>query len=754
MLTRLGQFITSYPRRVLGVWGLILVAALPFASRLGEVLTSDSGEAPGSVAARVAEVASREFATDNAQQLLLVAVPKGATSPAEEEVEEAFEETGSAGAGFEATIARVRRVPFVNSVIDYRDETLLPLYRDGTYIAILNLNVAGGAEAREAMRTLQELLPRRGALTYLLSGGAAVERELQEIAKRDARRAEIFGLPLSLVVLTVAFGAVVAAGLPLLVALLSITLASAGLFFLGQLMPFATFAQTVVTMLGLATGIDYALLMVNRYREELRSGSDAREAAITTTATAGKAVVSSGFTVLIALVSLLLPPLAFIQSIGIGGIAVMLTSVLVSVTALPACLVLLGPRVNALKLTRRDPGNRSQGFWRNRAHIVMKRPWLWTVGGVLLLLALSFPALNMQVAVTGIRGLTDRTEVRQVLNILEERELEGLLRSFDVLIDFEERGFYHPSSVRAVSRFSRGAAELEGVEQTLSPTTTAGFPPLLLAQYYATPETALASPFAELVRTTVSENGRYALLRVFPPGDILPAERQRLADRLVELGRELDVAATVGGGHVGEAEWTRTLYRSFPLAIGFVYLATFLLLCLALHSILLPLKAILLNTLTVGAAFGVITLIFQYGFGAPLFGLSGGLGFVDTSVPFFIFAIVFGISMDYEVFLVSRIIEGHKQGLSDREAVAEALSTTGNVITSAALIMFVVFAVFAFSEVVLIKSLSVGLSVAVILDATLVRLVLVPAMMLLAGRWNWWLPRGVARIAKRVDMGH
>jgi RND superfamily putative drug exporter len=210
----------------------------------------------------------------------------------------------------------------------------------------------------------------------------------------------------------------------------------------------------------------------------------------------------------------------------------------------------------------------------------------------------------------------------------------------------------------------------------------------------------------------------------------------------------------IGGGHVAESDWARTLYGNFPLAISLVYLATFILLGIIFRSIVIPLKAILLNTLTVAAAFGVVTAIFQFGWAATLFGLPAGLGFVDTSVPFFIFAIVFGISMDYEVFLVSRVVEGHLQGKDDNEAVVYALSATGGVITSAATIMFVVFAAFVFSEVVLIKSLSLGLSVAVLLDATLVRLVLVPAMMAIAGRWNWWLPKPLQRLVERAPLGH
>lgn len=253
----------------------------------------------------------------------------------------------------------------------------------------------------------------------------------------------------------------------------------------------------------------------------------------------------------------------------------------------------------------------------------------------------------------------------------------------------------------------------------------------------------------------MSLNGRYALLRVFPESGITPLQAQTLETRLRDLVRQSDLDATIGGGFVIEREWASVLYRSFPWAVALVYLATFVLLGLAFRSIVIPLKSILTNTLTVSAAFGVITAVFQFGWGAPLIGLGGGFGFVETSVPIFIFAIVFGLSIDYEVFLVSRMVENHERGLNDRDAIVHAVSATGGVITSAALIMGVVFAAFLFSNVVLIKTLSLGLTAAVLFDATLVRLVVVPTVMLLAGRWNWWLPRGFAHLARRrPDLGH
>ncbi len=743
MFAFLATFISRRPRTVLFTWLLLTLLALPFAGRVGEVLSAEASVVPGSASAQVERLLSDEFSGQDQSLLVLVVRAEDAKVG-----EPAFNNA------FESLAANLRALPGVENVQDYRNAGDLSLVApDKSYaLSLLTLNQA--AEARRTLAAVDAVLAESETFTFNLSGSQAVKRELEEISGRDARRAELFGLPLSLLVLAVAFGALVAAGLPLLVAAVSVTLSYALLFALGQFVPFAVFAQTIVTMLGLATGIDYALLIVNRFREELARAANPRAAAAATVMTAGKAVTFSGFTVMIALGALLVPPLDFIRSIGLGAMVVLLMSVSVSVTALPALLALLGERVNAGRLTRRVPGQRSRAFWRKRARQVQRHPLRWALGGTLFLLLLSLPAARIVLADPGSEGLSPATDARQVQNALDETGLAGVLDSFAAVLDFGQAGFFEPESVRTASKFSREAVDISGLEQAYSPTTAGGLPPLLLSGYYATRETALESPLAELVRTTVSESGRYALVRLFPAGDLTLTEVRRVEGELRALGRDLGAEVIVGGSLVNEREWTRTLYSNFPLAAALVYLATFILLGLAFRSLLIPIKSILLNSLTVSAAFGVITLIFQYGAGISLLGLPEALGYVDSSTPIFVFAIVFGLSMDYEVFLVARVFEAHERGLSDADAVAEAMGATGGVISSAGLIMIVVFAVFISSQIVLIKTLALGLTIAIFLDITLVRLALVPAVMSLAGTWNWWLPRPLKRLAERVNMQH
>lgn len=741
MLRHIARITGRYPRWVLAGWLLIAGISLPFAARVGDVLTAQPGMAPHSVAKQVRDVLRSEFALPDDYNVVLVAHGVGTKVGAP-----AFDQA------FARVVDRIRAIPGVTAVRDHRTVTGLDLVSpDASFtVALVSMAAPDLGKAKAITTRIRASLTGEPSLRFTVAGGPATVQELEHVSERDAHNAEIFGLPISLLILIIAFGAVIASALPLLVAVASITVSLAALYAMGQVVEFAVFTQTVVTMLGLATGIDYALLMVNRFREELRHTFDPREAAERTALTAGKAVAFSGLTVVMALTGLLVPPLAFIRSIGVGTIIVLLISVSVSVTALPAALALLGHRVNWLKVTRREPGLRSRSFWRARANEIMRHPVAWTAVGVVILVAAGLPALGMQVKDPGPRGLSKATDANRTITSLEQLGLEGLLNSFDVLVDFGDQGFYTPSNVRKISQFDRDLSALPRVEAITSPMAVSSVPRLFLYQYYASPEIATKSEVAALARATISTSGRYALVRVYPQGTLTPTEGTSLMRSIEQRATGLGLSVTVGGGYVQEAEWAAVLYRSFPWAVALVYLATIILLGLAFRSVLIPIKAIVLNTLTVAAAYGVITLVFQQGILTHIFGGGPVLGYIDTSAPLFIFAIVFGLSMDYEVFLVARMLELHDRGANDREAVATALSATGGVITSAASVMITVFALFLFSHVVLVRTLGLGLSVAVLLDATLVRVVLVPAVMTLAGRWNWWMPAALARIARRA----
>ncbi len=729
MFAALGRLVATYPRWVLLSWFVLGVVSLPYAARVGEVLTAEPVPPSSGESLQVQRLIADEFALPEGEALVAILRPR----------------VGAADADFvrrvEAVADAVASVPGVSYVNDPTDPLGFDLVNEeGAYAAVLiGLEPQSRQEARATVTAVKEALADAAGIAHDLAGGMATLMEIEEVSQRDARRAELYGLPIALLILVLAFGALVAAGLPLLSAVTTIVVSSALLFALGHVIEFAVFTRTVVTMLGLATGIDYALLIVSRFREELGAGLSAREAAERTTAEAGKAVAFSGVTVVVALLSLLVPPVGFIRSIGVATTVVLVVAVLVAITAVPATLALLGTNVNRLRVTRREPGTRSRRFWRERAQVTLMHPGRWAVVGLVVLVLLSLPAMRLLVGEPGARGMSRETEARQVLEALEEQGLAGLLSPFDVVVDTGEAGFFHPASVRAVSLLERALGDLPGVQLVSSPFALTSVPRIFLYQYYASAELARGSEVAPLVAATVSENGRYVLLRVLPTGSLTPASGADLLSRVEAAVSASALPGRVGGSYVKDLESAAAIYGSFPLALTLVALATTLLLGLAFRSLLIPLKAVVVNALTVTAGFGVLVIVIQDGAFASLLGGST-LGFIDTSAPLFIFAMVFGLSMDYEVFLVARVREAHLMGLSDRDAIVHALSSTGGVITSAAAVMITVFALLMFSHVELIKALGLGLTIAVLLDATLVRLVLVPSLIMLAGRWNWWLP--------------
>jgi RND superfamily putative drug exporter len=736
---RLGRALVRRPRWVALAWLAIVVAAVPLAGRVGTVLDAQPRLGSDSEAVQVAEIEARRFpGGDAGATVVLLRAPEGA---------------GAWSGLRDAAIERIEGLPGVARLLDL-DDLDLEVGGDRTFLGRLSFDDADPDAAAATIDGIRELAQELTPIELDVAGGAATTRELQQVSDRDARRGEVFGLPLSLLVLLVAFGAVVASLLPLLVAAASVTVALAAVYLVGQLFPFAVYTQTIVTMLGLATGIDYALLLVNRFREEVRRGRSAEDAAIVTTATAGKAMVMSGLTVVLALVALLVPPLPYIRSAGVGTMIVLLVTMTVALTALPPLLAILGPRVDALRVTRRVPGLRTRRFWRRRAEAIMAAPYRWMVPGLLGLLALAAPALGMRVADPGVLGLARGTEARTVVQALDRSGLGGLLASVTVLVDTGEDGFFGVRAPRRVSQLTRSIEELDGVARVVSPFAAPGVPRLLLLQYYVDEELARGAEVAPVAAATIGSEGRWVRLQVIPSRDLDPAAAAALASDVRALAAEQGLPVRIGGTSAFEADWSRALYGAFPWALAVVVLATLALLGLGFRSILIPIKSVALNALTVAAAYGVVTLVFQYGVGARWFGLDGPIGFIDTNVPLFVFAIVFGLSMDYEVFLVSRIYENHRAGMDDARAVTEALVSTGNVISSAAAVMLAVFSVFLFSDVVLIKMLGLALFVAVLLDATVVRAMLVPAVMRLAGRANWWMPAPMARLADRVDLSH
>ncbi len=553
-------------------------------------------------------------------------------------------------------------------------------------------------------------------LEVLTGGVGSINNTFNRISEEDLQSAEVLGLPVALVILVVVFGALVAAGVPILLALLSITMAVGTATVVGQAFELSFFAVNMITMIGLAVGIDYTLFIVERFREERARGLSVDDAVSRAGDTASRAVFFSGGTVVIALVGMLIVPTTIFRSLAIGAIAAVVWSVILALTLLPAILRLLGDRVNAPRIrflsrrTRSNDVDHERGFWAGTARVVMARPWLSVFLSGSLLIAAAIPYFTINIGSSGVSAMPDGQEVKRQFEILQREFSVGLLSPTQIVVDAP-----NVNDPRVQSGIQR-------LIDTLKSDPAFG------------PATVETSPAGDLLVISSAVNGEAT-------GSVAQDTVGRLRGSYIPsafAGTNTDVLVT------GDAAFNRdffTLVDDFtPIVFVFVLSFSFLLLMLAFRSLVLPAKAVLMNLLSVGASYGLLVLVFQHGVGNELFGFRQ-VDAIDAWIPLFMFSVLFGLSMDYHVFLLSRIRERFDQTGDNRGSVSFGLRSTARIITGAALIMVAVFASFASGQLVMFQQMGFGLAVAVILDATVVRMVLVPASMQLLGRANWYLPR-------------
>ena len=566
-----------------------------------------------------------------------------------------------------------------------------------------------------------------GPLTATPVGPASVGLAYRTLADEDLKAELRIGLPAAVVVLLLVFGSVVAAAVPLLVATVAIAVALALTVVVGQFTPVYFLVVNMVLMMGLAVGIDYALFVLVRYREERRAGASVAEAVERSGASAGHAVVFSGATVVVALAGLLLVPTNIFRSLAAGAIAVVLVAVLASLTLLPALLSLLGDRVDALRLPlpRLWGSGRHAGLSARAAQAAVRRPWATLLVCTALLAALAAPALHMRIGFAGIETLPPQLELRQAFERLQQNFRYGLVAEAVVVVD---SGTDHAEET---SGQSPEQATDEATQKAITRLRTA----LQQDSYFVT----------ESAREQVSADGRIRVLTIPLLGD---AEGDPTLQAITRLrtthippafaGSTAQVMVT--GTTAGYLDFFELTRRSAPWVMALVLGLSFVLLAWAFRSVVVPLKAAALNLLSVGAAYGAMVLVFQLGVGASWLGLQQ-VPIIEAWIPLFLFTVLYGLSMDYHVFLLSRVREHYDASRDNTGAVVQAVGSTAGVITGAALIMVAVFAGFAAGELVMFQQIGFGLAVAVLLDATLVRLLLVPALMTVLGDRNWYAPR-------------
>jgi uncharacterized membrane protein YdfJ with MMPL/SSD domain len=707
MLT-LDRWLRRHRVAVLAAWIVLVLAAVPLAAKQSEHLSSGGYAIPGSDSQKL--VAQLPKIAPGAQHAMLAGVLAPSAGATPSEMRAALARLGSAA----EEAANVSLSPAV------RAQTQRVIQAAGTHQRTLVVALAVTANEEGAGNVASDLRKRlglngsdNGPVELHLVGQTALWAGLQDLSKKDLATAEETGFPIVALILVTVFGSLIAATLPLALGAVSVLITGAIIYLLSLTMEMSVFVTNMASMIGIGVAVDYSLFVLARYRQEIQAGAEPEQARATALATSGVAVIFSGATVVTALLGLYLVHAAAIRSMALGAIVVVAVSVSAAATLLPTIISLLGVRTHArgrifarisgwpASLRHRILSGRSNtnaktrndtvstpsgnlGFWASWTALVTRRPALTAATAAIVMLALAAPALKLHTTDGALRQFPKGNET---------------LRGFEAASAVSGEGASSPIEVVAP------ADEAARVRQVLA----------------SDPEVRNVQP------TIASKDGREALIRAIPRHDGESAQGQAAVGR---LRARMPAGTLVGGTAAYLSDYHAEVMGSMWKVALFVMTVTFFVLMLLLRSIVLPLKAVMMNLLSVSAAYGVLTLVF---------------GTVETLIPPLVLAVVFGLSMDYEVFLLSRIKERYAVSGDTRRAVAEGLSSSASTITSAALIMVCVFSVFALTGVPSIKELGLGCALAIAIDATIVRLVLVPTAMELLGKWNWWLPSGLAR---------
>ena len=745
MFYRLGNLVTRYRWFVVGFWFIAVVVALPFAPQASSVLQAGGFTSPDAESEQaLALLTDKLHLNVNIVQVIYTSQRYSAYDT--QFVQEA-----------QQSLASVQQMPEVVGVVSFTDDPRqISLDRHAAYVNVF-LNTDPNT-APKLLPDLQRRLHPEPDLRTSIGGGAVFYQDIQTVSENDLRRAEELAFPFAVIALLLVFRSVVAAVLPALVGGGAVIVSLALIFGLGHVTELSIFVLNITTLFGLGLGVDYSLFMVSRFREELARGRSVEDAVAMTVATAGRAVTFSGFTVSIGLTGLIFFHINMLHSVGLGGVLVVLLAVLAALTLLPAALAIVGTRINAFPV--RLPKWRKQtaiaataieseqseihhGFWYRLSHLVMRYPVRIFVPVLLLLLALGSPFLGVRFSAPDASILPASVPSRAAFDLLNSRFnvedttpiLIALQTSGDVLTPGNITGLYHyVQRIQADARVAR-------VDSIVSADSR-----ITLAQYqalYAHPQNVSDPYLASFLKISVA--GSTTMIQVISKYNALDPRSLQLVQTIRDTMPGNGMKALVGGETAANIDYVQSLYSDFPVAIIIIAITTYIVLLFFFRSVFLPLKAIVMNTLSILASYGMLVVIFQDGFLHQFLNFTP-LGFVEASSPILLFCALFGLSMDYEVFLLSRVQEAFWQTGDNRQAVALGLQRSAGIITSAAVIVVVVSASFATADMILVKALGLGMALAVALDATLVRGLLVPATMRLLGNLNWWLPfAGVQR---------
>jgi len=735
MLERLGGVVFRRRWIVLAATGLLLVAAGLFGGGVFGAVKSGGFTDPGAPSSQADRLLAERFGAGDANLVLIVTAGSGRV-----------DDPAVAAAGQDLT-ARLAADPKIAYAASYWTLGGAPPLRSATgNRALVLARIAGDdTDAIDWLgdhRSAYEFTAADGTITVAVSGITAAYEEVSRTVESDLGRAERIAFPITALGLLVVFGSVVAAALPLLVGVIAIFATLAVLHALALMTDVSVYSINLTTALGLGLAVDYSLFVVSRYREELsRNGGDHSGAVVRSVTTAGRTVLFSAVTVAASLIALLVFPFYFLRSFAFAGAAVVAIAALAAVTTLPAVLAVLGPeRLEKLRIRRRTGGPAAaspDGFWHRLAGAVMRRPVRSAAAVIAVLLVLGAPFLGVRFGYPDDRVLPEGAVTRRSADIIRaefaSQEQAGV-------------GVAAPGLEAGDPRLAGYAAALSRVPGAARVDTALGS---FVGGQLAVPASAAPPIFARFHPRPATAGGTW--LNVVPSVEPLSEAGERLAKavRAVEAPTGSDVL--VGGQSAAMVDAKSALGAKLPVAGGIIALITLIVLFAMFGSLLVPAKAVVLNLLSLTATFGAMVFVFQEGHGSGLLGFTP-TGALLVTMPVLMFCIAFGLSMDYEVFLLSRIKEQHDAGAGTTESVATGLEQTGRIVTAAAALLAIVFIAFATSGISFMKLFGVGLTLAVLMDATLIRGVLVPAFMRLAGEANWWAPRALRRLHDRFGI--
>jgi len=717
------RWVIAHRKRVLLTWVVVVVIAGTASAGLGDLLTNRFS-IPGAEAEKGFDILKDKFGQQGDGYTLVVKPQKGVQSATVLRAAQFAADRGAKAAGGVAG-------------------PIQPAGGDAWFTSIstpLEFN-----EAADATPKVREAIGQVPGVTFYLSGGPAIQHDTQPLYNEDLAKGESIAIPIALAVLAFMLGTLGAIAVPLLFAIATIPTTLGFVWIFAHFLDMPNQVQNIVSLIGLAIAVDYSMLIVFRYREELRKRSDAHEALVETMRTAGHATVFSGITVALGLCLLVFMPLQFIQAMGIGRLLVPLVSIVACLTLLPALLGVMGHKVNRLRVVPKRVLEKRQdtehGMWATLARSIMRRPVPYLAVGLAIMLALIYPATQLELTGGDNRGVPKTVEATKGLAILERSLGPGTLAPNQIVVDTGKPGGAYTAA--ALDQQQNLAASIGGDEEV----TTVNSPQPIIAK----PGTPDAKTRAVLRATNlVDPSGRYWQIRAAGRADGGTQMAKDLVSRIRDdyiPASGVDRASTyVTGSPAFGVDFIDTAYSAFPFLVAAVLLLTYIVLLRAFRSLFLPLKAVVMNLLSVAATFGVLVLTFQHHWGSVV-GWEASPQ-IEAWIPIFLFAMLFGLSMDYEVFLLSRMREEWDETGDNERAVAGGLQHTGRIITAAAIIMIAAFAGFTAGRFVGLQMFGLGLSAAILFDATIVRTVLVPAVMRLMGKWNWYLPPRVGKLLR------